>query len=201
MEQSARIAMIFLALVVILPLIPAYILFKFLPSTGKVSGPLQGLNIKFGGAFGAYLIIFLALLAVRPTDFNHYHTWRVFGRIELVQGRDEPPPNIHDVVVRVVPPHLDVMNGGKFSFDIPVLEDAHGNPDFPDLQLDLRAYQGITVPLNQRTDQPYGSLDIKKGYDEKARTISIDVPITLQSLQNVPAYDAQKGEKVVPVAK
>jgi hypothetical protein len=196
MEESAKVAMLFLALSVVLPLLPAFILFKFLPSTGDVSGPLKGLNVKFGGAFGAYLVVFLALLAVRPQDLKHYHTWRVVGQIQLAQARGEEAPNIHDVVVRVVPPHLDVMNGGTFAFDIPVLEDERGNLDFPDLQLDLRSYQGITVPLNKRVQQPYGWVDVKRAYDEKARTITIQTPLTLQSTRAVVPYDEQHGEKV-----
>jgi hypothetical protein len=196
MELSAKVAMMFMALAVVLPLLPAFILFKFLPSTGDVSGPLKGLNVKFGGAFGAYLVVFLALLAIRPQDLKHYHTWKVVGHIELAQAKDEEPPNIHDVVVRVVPPHLAVMNGGTFAFDIPVLEDDQGNLDFPDLQLDLRSYQGITVPLSKRKDKPYGSIDVKPAYDEKAKTITIQAPITLQSTRAVTPYDGQNGEKV-----
>ncbi|HEX7903459.1 MAG TPA: hypothetical protein VF487_06245 [Chitinophagaceae bacterium] len=42
----------------ILPLTPAFILFKFLPSVGNVEGPLKGMQLKFGGAFAGYLILF-----------------------------------------------------------------------------------------------------------------------------------------------
>jgi hypothetical protein len=43
----------------ILPLIPAFLLFKFLPGTGNVKGPLKGMEVKFGGAFAGYLILYL----------------------------------------------------------------------------------------------------------------------------------------------
>ncbi len=43
--------------IVLLPIIPAFLLFKFLRSRGGVSGPLVGLKISFGGAFGGYLVV------------------------------------------------------------------------------------------------------------------------------------------------
>jgi hypothetical protein len=196
MEQSAKLAMIFMAMAVLIPLVPAFILFKMLPATGSLSGPWQGLNIKFSGAFAGYLIIFLCLLWIRPVDFNHYHTWKVSGRLEIMPAKDETAPNIHDVVVRVVPPHLDVMNEGKFSFEVPVLENARGVPEFPALQLDLKGYQGVTVSLSQGSDKAYGSPDLKRRYDEEARTISIDAPIILLSLASVPRYDPQRSEQL-----
>jgi hypothetical protein len=52
---EASVELIFITALVILPLIPAVVLFKVLPSTGEVSGPFKGLNVKFGGAFAAYL--------------------------------------------------------------------------------------------------------------------------------------------------
>ncbi len=39
MEHGATLEMLYLALVVLLPLIPAYILFKALPTKGEVKGP------------------------------------------------------------------------------------------------------------------------------------------------------------------
>jgi hypothetical protein len=55
-----------LVLVIILPLLPAILIYLVLPK-GNVSegaGPFQGLRIKFGGGFGAYLIIALLAFAV-----------------------------------------------------------------------------------------------------------------------------------------
>ena len=101
-----------MAAIVLLPLVPAYILFKFLPSKGQFSGPFQKFSVKFGGAFAGYLFVFLAvIISIRPKDVNHYHTWTVMGRLRL-EGADVEAPNLHDVIVRVVPPHLNLENGG-----------------------------------------------------------------------------------------
>ncbi len=54
-----------LAAVLLLPLIPAYVLYKFLPaSETDVSGPYQGLSIKLKGAFAGYFLLLLACLGL-----------------------------------------------------------------------------------------------------------------------------------------
>ena len=50
------------AMWVLLPLIPSILLFKIFPNNVVVvKGPLQGLTVKAGGAFAAYLLLFLLL--------------------------------------------------------------------------------------------------------------------------------------------
>jgi len=44
-------------LITLLPLIPAYILFKFLPSEPFVNGPFKGLQVNFSGATAIYFIL------------------------------------------------------------------------------------------------------------------------------------------------
>ena len=51
-----------LTTILLLPLIPAFLLYKFLPSKTNVSGPFKGLNIKLTGAFGGYFLLVLTSL-------------------------------------------------------------------------------------------------------------------------------------------
>src|ERR1700730_17025060 len=45
---------------VIVPLVPAVLIYRLFPNNPLVvSGPLAGLTVKTGGAFGAYLLIFV----------------------------------------------------------------------------------------------------------------------------------------------
>ena len=53
-----------LAAVLLLPLIPAFLLYKFLPSKTNVSGPFKGLNLKLTGAFGGYFLLVLIAVGV-----------------------------------------------------------------------------------------------------------------------------------------
>lgn len=56
-----------LATVLIIPLIPAFILYKFLPSKTMVNGPFKGLNLNLTGAFGGYFLLVLISIA-----FTHF---------------------------------------------------------------------------------------------------------------------------------
>ena len=53
-----------LAAVLLLPLIPAFLLYKFLPSKTNVSGPFKGLNLKLTGAFGGYFLLVVTAIGV-----------------------------------------------------------------------------------------------------------------------------------------
>lgn len=53
-----------LAAILLLPLVPAFLLYKFLPSRTNVSGPFKGLSIKLTGAFGGYFLLVLTAVAV-----------------------------------------------------------------------------------------------------------------------------------------
>jgi hypothetical protein len=53
-----------LAAVLLLPLIPAFLLYKFLPSRTNVSGPFKGLNLKLTGAFGGYFLLVITAIGV-----------------------------------------------------------------------------------------------------------------------------------------
>jgi hypothetical protein len=176
---------------VLLPLIPAYVLFKILHSTGKVGGPFQGLKLELGGPAALYLVVFVYLMRERPKDLNHYHTWTVSGQIAWQHPPNEADPNVNDILVRFIPPRLGVMNQGRFSWEIPVKEDLDGTFHFPDLQLDLRDYVGVTVPL--AGGGAYGSIALKADYDQKTHTVVLRDPITLQSTKLGAPYAGIKG--------
>jgi hypothetical protein len=53
-----------LTAILLLPLVPAFLLYKFLPSKTNVSGPFKGLNIKLTGAFGGYFLLVLTSLGI-----------------------------------------------------------------------------------------------------------------------------------------
>ncbi len=55
-----------LAAILLLPVIPAYILYKFLPASDTdVSGPYKGLSIKLKGAFAGYFLLVLVGMALQ----------------------------------------------------------------------------------------------------------------------------------------
>lgn len=186
--SEAATELVFITALVILPLIPAVVLFRTLPSKGHVSGPFKGLNVKFSGAFAGYLILFGCLLQIRPTDFDHSHIWQVQGRIAFKRPQSEAKPNTNDIRVRVTPPDLVVHgngSGGSFRFDVPIPE-RNGAPDFPRLSLDLAGYEPLSVSL--APDQPGDGSDVEAVYDTAKRQISLGT-ITLRSASLGDTYD------------
>lgn len=53
-----------LAGILLMPLVPAFIIYKFLPSKTSVSGPFKGLDVKLTGAFGGYFLLVLIATGV-----------------------------------------------------------------------------------------------------------------------------------------
>lgn len=77
--------------IILLPLVPAYILYRILPSGAEVDGPFQGLKIKLTGAFGGYFVLAMLSFAVvhillpPSSDFPKYQE-EVFSGTVLLEG-------------------------------------------------------------------------------------------------------------------
>lgn len=76
---------IYLLLIVLIPIIPAFIFFKFLPGQADVDGPFKGLKIKLTGAFAGYFLIFIILIyIIKPllisTNYSEKIDFEINGR-------------------------------------------------------------------------------------------------------------------------
>src|SRR5262249_22383818 len=82
------------AVVTLLPLVPAYVLFKTLRSRARVTGPLAGLKVQLSGAFAAYFIVFIILFRGLSSEVSsfQYHEWKVAGRVEFDTDGEKPNP-------------------------------------------------------------------------------------------------------------
>lgn len=192
---ESTIALLVMAAAVILPLLPAFLLFKFLSSGGNAEGTLFGIKLSLSGAVAAYFVVFLVIWNGRPMDDAHYHTWKVVGSIDTKPSQSEAEPNLNDVVVRIVPPRLDIMNQGAFEWEIPVVEDAAGRLHFPMLQLDLVGYRGLTLPLEP--NRQYGAVTAVITHDYEGRVMHFASPIVLQSRRLSPAYVPTQAQAAV----
>lgn len=54
----------YLALVILLPLIPAYLLYRTMPSGAWAKGPFKGLKIHLTGAFAGYFILLVTIVSL-----------------------------------------------------------------------------------------------------------------------------------------
>jgi hypothetical protein len=88
MEQTVLI-LIILAGVLLIPLVPAFVLYWMLPAEASVVGPLKGLNVNLQGAFAGYFALFLVAAGLvqvwKPADSGRpdYQEYTLLGTVEL----------------------------------------------------------------------------------------------------------------------
>ncbi|HEX5654578.1 MAG TPA: hypothetical protein VFX58_15985 [Chitinophagaceae bacterium] len=132
----------------ILPLIPAFLLFKFLPSVGNLEGPFKGMQLKFGGAFAGYLVLFVVSKGVTESWMKKADTteevWTIKGDIVSRDDRFD---------VREDKPQFQIdPQGQRFQmrcFDVKVVAtaDAKGYLSFPLLTLSAYNYKQCPLPV------------------------------------------------------
>jgi len=57
--------------VLIIPLIPAFVIYKFLPSKTVVKGPFKGLHVNLTGAFSGYFLLVIISLGFTYSSINN----------------------------------------------------------------------------------------------------------------------------------
>jgi hypothetical protein len=170
---------ILVPLVVLLPVIPAYILYKALPSGTKVNGPFKGLNIQLTGAFGGYFIVAL-LTGSFITSYTYlkpkYELWTVEGKIQLKEGGFDP----EDTIITIKPPDQFLSpKSGRFVIDKVPLGKELGTKK-PSLIIQKEGYKLSEVTLEKEPPIFEGIPKYKIMYNEKDRNISINSPIILE---------------------
>lgn len=136
---------IFFVIVVLLPLIPAYILYRLLPGETDVEGPWHGLKIKLTGAFGGYFVLVVTLLVTSAT-LPTYDVWTVHGRMHL---SDRPAGMFDENTVRftVKPPGLTVQPDGTFRLTLFRVPDPSGHPQLPMVIVEMPGYLPVGIDL------------------------------------------------------
>lgn len=97
---TVAVEIVFLLLLVVLPLIPAVLIYRLFPNTSVVAnGPLSGLTLKSSGAFSVYIVVFLA---ISPFAYQTYgsiptllaQSWTIRGTISVKDAKG------HDITDR-----------------------------------------------------------------------------------------------------
>jgi len=180
----------YIVVVVLVPLIPAFLLYRFLPEGATdVNGPFKGLTIKLSGSFAGYFLVLLtatSLLvfliktkpspppcpACPPPPANRYDVYTVTGKVDL----DRSGLNSSQVTLSLLPPLVNWGDEGDFSFDIPVRPGQSGDLNFPKLQLksDVSGGGKQTIDLQATTGDGFRIVR-----NDGAKTISIVPSIVL----------------------
>jgi hypothetical protein len=166
-----------LLLITLLPIIPALVLFKLLPSTAAATGPFQGLKINLGGAFAGYFLIFVALIAIRSSfEGPTYETWTVTGQIVRPDVAANSYVDARYVTLSV--PSMRSQANGNFSMQF--VRTSDGQFDYPHMYINYPDYQPLAYWLgpsaqNDRHEQ------LPQLFDAKNKKIDLGV-ITLTKL-------------------
>jgi hypothetical protein len=171
--------LVFLSVVVLLPMVPAMVLFKVLPSTADASGPFQGLTIKLGGAFAGYFILLVLLLTVfrTPPAARGTQVWRVIGTVGFKGGRKDIP--FENIRFSLFPPTQRVTTEGDFDIKVLATVADDGELEFPNLRLEAPGYLPVALSLE------------KERLDTVRQKIKIERKIELPPLPEKP-YQPQK---------
>lgn len=139
-----------LLMALLLPLIPAYLLFRLLPSQADVEGPWQGLKIKMGGSFAAYFVLVLSVFGF-STRLPEYEVWTVKGTMSFSDGAG--PVDERFVRFTLEPPGVKVFPDGSFKMRIFTPPHTSGIPEMPTFIVEHDGYAPATVDLEKRGEK------------------------------------------------
>jgi hypothetical protein len=133
--------LLYLACMILLPIVPAFLLFKALGSTGDVSGPLMGLKIKLGGAFAGYFAVLVLLFVMYHVWHPTYAVWKVHGTVTNDQGAPIQPLDEKNVTLQ--PANTYFFPDGSFDMTF-----SAASGDWPTLVVSYPNYLSVTRPLD-----------------------------------------------------
>lgn len=156
---------LFLGVIVILPIIPAFILFKWLPPERTIaSGPFKGLNLKLTGSFAGYFVVLLFISGffwVYSSQKTEYDLWSVSGYIETEQEQGKSINTA--ILISVQPPPQRVDPDGYFIIrDIRVKKGE--KIQFPRLLIQKEGYEVEPVRLGDKESPNITYSKIKKNH-------------------------------------
>jgi hypothetical protein len=141
---------------VLLPLIPAILIFKIFPDTTVTAkGPLKGLTFKAGGAFAGYLIIFLTIAnpllnaASEARGNLHYRIWNVSGYIKPFDGKVPSTEQLQGVLVNTNPGLIHAENN---FISGNVIEDV-AKSGLPRISITVDKYGPRIIDLNEESSE------------------------------------------------
>jgi hypothetical protein len=173
---------LFYAIWIFFPILPAFVFFKFLPSKADVSGPFQGLEIKLGGAFGGYFLILLLSYSRISGMLSQAEAqkWVVTGNIALADAADKP--QMASLVVH--PPNPSVEPTGHFALELLLPTSNSEASDSPHLLVSCEGYQLVSVPIvTSAGGQPssaYKGQSFELKIDTEQHRIEVVQPIRLE---------------------
>lgn len=178
-----------LAFAILLPLLPAYILYKTLPARTSVKGPFKGLSVQLSGAFGGYFLVVLltmGFISTRPERIvSRYEVWELKGKINWDQGSGVADPQ--RLKLTLVPANQTVLSDGYFDIQIAPEVVGVGKLKFPTLVIEHPDFQTISIDLNESQGR-FGQQVKNLLTDAVAKRIAVNNAIELKKKTQIPPY-------------
>jgi hypothetical protein len=194
-SSQVPLNLLVLACIILFPIVPAYLLFRALPSTAIVTGPLHGFKINLGGAFAGYFSLILLILCTHNTwQFRPpaYQLWELQAQVTDETGAAIQPLDPRDV--QLTPPSFRANPDGTFNLTFSTTPTpAGGGIDYPNLIVSHANFGQRTIPLDPTVLRRSPS-DLHAETDEAKQRITIG----RIALQKLPAYSAT-GQPPAPV--
>jgi hypothetical protein len=196
-EHAVLYSFALYCLAVLLPVVPATIIFKLFPDTKvSVTGPLQNLSLKTTGAFAAYVVtailgFMLIQNVIRQIDLMASTTWTVVVPVKLMDGNNNPlaQPATVSFIVNFDP---NLYRTGDQNVYVTFPQSRSG--DWPTLHFGLPGFENGKLDVQQVID----GKDAKVAeIDAAARRITIKRPVTLTAL--APAFANVEYKDTAPL--
>jgi hypothetical protein len=179
-KMSEWIRLVFFVATFLVPLVPAYIIYRVLPpSTVEVKGPFQGVEVKAAGSFAGYFVLLLASILVlkfvaTPSPPQH-EVWSVKGKISV--GGSKNLKIESKTIIEPAPRNEEIDSAGNFIIPV-VARPGHvkGERKFPKLTFAYPNHEIFTLILNEE----FYEMEI----DEDRRSIKIIESVDLSGLSD-----------------
>jgi hypothetical protein len=194
------------ALYVLLPIIPAALIFKMFPKTAvSLKGPLQNLTLNATGAFAAYITtVLLGFFLVNRIDHRiedmladmTFPAWHISTRIELKDNKGKavqnPDAMIRDQLKVSVYPPLDQPAYPAVYLRVPLV----ARDQWPIVRFSLAGFQDAVLDLNSVIGQNGTDRDTSN------RKLFVKSPIVLEQLPEpfIASAYAPDAKHVQPVS-
>jgi hypothetical protein len=131
-----------LAVILLLPIVPAYLLFKALKSTGSLTGVWHGLNLQLGGAFAGYFALVLLVL--------YTHNLWAAPTMYVVRGQlvddNGQPVDLSNILLN--PPPIKTLPDGEFTIYFAPVPGPAGDVQYPMISVNRKEYDAVNIPLD-----------------------------------------------------
>ena len=173
------------AIWILVPLLPAILLFKVIPGDASGSGTLFGMKWKLGGAFAGYAFVLLASYTCFIADMKNAaladlgESWIISGHIKKADGSVPL-----EAKFLTQPPILDIRDDGSFSVSVLLPRRKPGETLPPDLVIKCENFNtvGITLPWDEASKSQLAPAKYTATRNPTTHAITIDPPIVLDPL-------------------